>query len=141
MLLLPHFFPLTINPNNSASFTIKSNLTDAKVNPQQHPYYISISAQDKGQIYKLRHSIIIIKLLGWKVAYNFLKNKLTLLWQLFEDISLIELGEELYLIKWNHLENYSKVMTQGPWFVFVHSQYLTIQNWEPKLNPTVTHVN
>lgn len=74
-----------------------------------------------------------------KKSYTNLKIKLSSLWQLNESFHLIDLGYDYYLIKFQHFENFNKILQNGHWFI--GSQYLTIWQWEPKFNPALTHIN
>lgn len=74
-----------------------------------------------------------------KIAYHVLKVKVEQLWQLSELLVLTDLGFEYYLLKISNLDNYNKILHQGPWFI--GSQYLIIRQWEPKFNPATANIN
>lgn len=65
---------------------------------------------------------------GWVI--NSFKNKLQAIWKPTEALSLVELGSDYYLIKFNKLENYNKALHDGPWFI--GNQFLTVRKWEPR---------
>lgn len=109
------------------------NLEDEHDNPTQYPYFIPISSNEKIRLYAPWQQTVITKLVGKRVGFMFLRNKLKTLWNLNEDLNLIDLGENYYLIKFTNTKNYVKVMHQGPWFV--GSQFLSARKWEPKFSP------
>lgn len=75
------------------------SLNDENDNPADHLYFISITKHEKIRLYSPWTQSVIIKLLGPKVSYNFLKNKLYTIWQPKEPRNLIDLGYDYYLIK------------------------------------------
>lgn len=68
------------------------------------------------------------------IGYKFLLKKLQELWQPKEEINLIDLGYDFYLIKFIHMENYSHALHGGPWFISGH--YLAIRQWQPCFKPS-----
>ncbi|MBA0567397.1 hypothetical protein Golob_012136 [Gossypium lobatum] len=67
---------------------------------------------------------IIIKLLGGRIALNALSNKLYALWKLNKLIQVMVLENDFYLLKFHDDDDYSKVLTDGPWVVFKHYLYV-----------------
>ncbi|KAK4710056.1 hypothetical protein R3W88_004569 [Solanum pinnatisectum] len=59
---------------------------------------------------------IIIKVMGKKISHLYLKNKLSLIWKLSEEIVLIDLGFDYYIVFYKE-ENLHKMLQQGPWFI------------------------
>lgn len=68
--------------------------------------------------------------MGQKTSHQILKNKLTTLWKNTEDLSLIDLGADFYLIKFTNEDNLTHVFHDGPWFVSNH--WLFVRKWEQK---------
>lgn len=67
------------------------------------------------------------------MGYNLLKDKLHRLWRPSEALNITDLGNNYYLIKFVSVNNYTKALHQGPWFI--GPQYLSVRQWEPKFNP------
>ncbi|KAK4729524.1 hypothetical protein R3W88_022512 [Solanum pinnatisectum] len=112
---------------------------DEQENHQNHPNFIPIKSADKLRLYAPRRLALIIKLVGKKMGYIYLQNRLQTLWQPSEKINLIDLGEEFYLIKLSWPENFEKILHKGPWFIV--SQFISVRKWEPKFNPSQSHIN
>lgn len=93
--------------------------------------FIPITSSDKERMYKNWSNALIIKKFGRRVGYLFLQSKLQTIWKLSEQISLIDFGNDYYLVKFNKRENYDKALHEGPWFI--GNQYLTVRKWEPRL--------
>ncbi|OMO73215.1 hypothetical protein CCACVL1_17397 [Corchorus capsularis] len=73
------------------------------------------------------------KVLGKTVGYNFLLNRLKQIWDLKEEFSLVDFGNEYFLVRVRNPDDYNQVMSKGPWLVAGH--YLTIRRWKPLFRP------
>ncbi|PHU24593.1 hypothetical protein BC332_09700 [Capsicum chinense] len=94
---------------------------------------ISLSKEETDRLCSPWKHSLIIKLLGKKVTYQYLRDKLISLWQLDESFPLIDLGLDFYTVKLTHVESVSKILQNGPWFINGH--YLSIKRWEPNFVP------
>ncbi|KAH0633409.1 hypothetical protein KY284_036195 [Solanum tuberosum] len=149
---------LTSNPTSKVSFleSLISNMEeptinyvtqsldnisfhDEQENHQNHPNFIPITSADKLRLYAPWRLALIIKLVGKKIGYIYLQNRLQTLWQPSEKINLIDLGEEFYLIKLTRSKNFEKILHKGPWFI--GSQFIFVRKWKPKFNPSQSHIN
>nr|XP_016442293.1 PREDICTED: uncharacterized protein LOC107767720 [Nicotiana tabacum] len=92
--------------------------------------FIPITSEDKERIYKNWENVLIIKIFGRRVTYQFLQQKIHAIWRPTEHLSLIDLGCDYYLIKFTRQENYDKALHEGPWFI--GNQFLTVRKWEPR---------
>lgn len=52
-----------------------------------------------------------------------------------EDIHIIDLGKDFFLIKFKFLENFHKALHGGPWFLGKY--FLTVRRWEPNFRASV----
>lgn len=84
------------------------NFQDEQENPQNHSNFIPLTASEKHRLYSPWKTSIIIKLIGKKMGYMYLQNRLQNIWQLSEKINLIDLNEDYYLIKLTKTEIYEK---------------------------------
>ncbi|KAH1091757.1 hypothetical protein J1N35_019014 [Gossypium stocksii] len=57
---------------------------------------------------------MIVKLLGSKIRFNALSNKITLLWKPKGSFQLMDLENEFYLVQFNDTNDYNNVLTRGP---------------------------
>lgn len=76
---------------------------------------------------------LIIKLLGKKIGFAFLKKKIDAIWVNNGHVQLIDLGNEFFLARFSAIEDYEFALTGGPWVVFDH--YLTVRQWQEEFNP------
>ncbi|XP_019227051.1 PREDICTED: uncharacterized protein LOC109208395 [Nicotiana attenuata] len=90
---------------------------------------ISLSLEERHRIYEPWKFSIIIKLVGKRMPHHYLKRKIQDLWKPMEEFSLIDLGEDYYIIKFTKKENMDKAIHLGPWFINGH--FLSISEWKP----------
>ncbi|PPR85407.1 hypothetical protein GOBAR_AA35285 [Gossypium barbadense] len=72
---------------------------------------------------------IIVKLLGRRIGFNVLLNKVSSMWSLRNPIQVMDLENDYYLVRFQDEEDYNKVLIGGPWVIF--GQYLTVCLWLP----------
>lgn len=75
---------------------------------------------------------LIIKLLGKKIGFGFLKKKIDAIWANAGTVQLIDLGNEFFLARLSTLEDFEFALTGGPWMIFDH--YLTVRQWQEDFN-------
>lgn len=68
-----------------------------------------------------------------------LKKKIESVWAGYGSISIIDVGNEFYFVKFHSKADYEFTLTGGPWLIFEH--YLAIRKWEPKFKPYNTRTN
>lgn len=101
---------------------------------------VSLSSSDKA-IYSPWQYSIIVKVFGRKVGHLTLKHKLQELWKPSESLSLIDLGNEFFLIEYQNKDNMNKALHDRPWFVLNH--FFSVRRWEPKFlasNTKLTYI-
>ena len=76
---------------------------------------------------------LIIKTFGRNVGFHFLQSKIMALWKLVGYMECIDLEYEFYLVRFGLVEDYKKVLREGPWFI--GDQFLSIRAWEPNFKP------
>ncbi|KAH1038555.1 hypothetical protein J1N35_040298 [Gossypium stocksii] len=70
---------------------------------------------------------IIVKLLGQKIAFNALLNKVMMSWNSKHPFQLMDLENDYYLVRFNDEEDYNNVLTSGLWVIL--GQHLTFRLW------------
>ncbi|KAI9108931.1 hypothetical protein K1719_020236 [Acacia pycnantha] len=84
---------------------------------------------------------VVVKLLGRKMGYRQLRNQLQNLWKPANQIKLIDLDEDCFLVRFQDDMDYQNALLSGPWVIFGH--YLTVQPWTPSFKPhnhVINHV-
>ncbi|MBA0631919.1 hypothetical protein Godav_000746 [Gossypium davidsonii] len=78
-------------------------------------------------LYRRMSRAVIVKLLGKKIGYHTLSNKIYNLWKPSTPITIMDLKNDYFLVKLQEEDDYVRALTKGPWIVFGH--YLTMQPW------------
>ncbi|XP_057419027.1 uncharacterized protein LOC130713259 [Lotus japonicus] len=73
---------------------------------------------------------LVICLLGKKLGYRTMKNKLEQIWQLTGAFDMIDVGNGFYMVKFDMKTDRDKVIGGGPWMIFDH--YLAVSTWSPE---------
>ncbi|XVE96848.1 hypothetical protein REPUB_Repub02eG0258600 [Reevesia pubescens] len=94
---------------------------------------LPISADEHEDLCAPWRKTLIIKVLGKSVGFNFLWNRLRQIWRLEEDFSLVDLGNDFFLVRVHNPDDYNFIFSEGPWIVAGH--YLTVRKWKPLFCP------
>ncbi|KAH1108355.1 hypothetical protein J1N35_012123 [Gossypium stocksii] len=70
---------------------------------------------------------LMVKLLGRRIGYNALWNKVCSLWKPTMRFHLMDIDNVYYLVKFESALDYNNVIFKGHWVVFGH--YLSVQPW------------
>ncbi|KAL4272914.1 hypothetical protein GQ457_13G010250 [Hibiscus cannabinus] len=80
---------------------------------------------------------MIVRLLGRPIGYRALWNRIHALWSPVGEISLIDLDNEYYLVRFAIEDDFHKVLSGGPWVIY--GSYLTVQPWSRHFNSEEDH--
>ncbi|MBA0562457.1 hypothetical protein Golob_007500 [Gossypium lobatum] len=78
-------------------------------------------------LYKNMSKTVVVKLLGRKVGYQTLSNRIYHLWKPSTPISILDLENDYFMIKFQSKVDYFKALTEGSWAGF--GQHLTVHPW------------
>lgn len=135
------FKAVLINKENSLNgLYLENDKWKAPMLPQDLGDAINLSEEDKERIYAPWKFSVIVKVFNKKLAHSYLKIKLTELWKPTEPLTLIDLGNDFYVAKFNNPDNMHKDLHEGPWFAI--GKFLSVRRWEPNFVPeedTQTH--
>ncbi|KAK8522972.1 hypothetical protein V6N12_073684 [Hibiscus sabdariffa] len=70
---------------------------------------------------------LVIKLLGRRIGYSTLQNKLLDLWKPQHAFRLMDIDNDYFLVTFKDHSDFLHVLADGPWTVFGH--YLTVEPW------------
>lgn len=76
---------------------------------------------------------IIVKLLGRKIGFKELENRLKQLWVRHGIITIIDLSNDYFLVDFSSSDDLNFALTKGPWLIFYH--YLIVRKWSPNFLP------
>lgn len=79
---------------------------------------VKLTRETKIWIRKPWSNALIIKLYGRTMGFNFLQNKLNLLWKLAGRFDCVDLGKDFYSIKFSLKEDMEPILKNGLWEPF-----------------------
>lgn len=82
---------------------------------------------------------VIIKMLGGRLGFNALLNKITSLWSPVKPIQLMDLENNFYLVRLQDEEDYNRVVVRGPWIIF--ERYLTDRPWSSDFSTNQSEID
>ncbi|KAI9073481.1 hypothetical protein K1719_044555 [Acacia pycnantha] len=82
---------------------------------------------------------IVIKLLGHFITYRDLVARTQSLWQTKGSYHLVDMEKNFFLATFDLEEDYTKVLTGGPWMIF--GAYLTVQPWSLEFDSSTPSVS
>ncbi|KAG5568819.1 hypothetical protein H5410_064165 [Solanum commersonii] len=108
----------------------ESNLEDQLAETEQDDDdFICLTDEEKKRIYQPWTYSIIIKIFGKRISHQYLKRKLANLWRVSEDIVLVDLGHDYYIVKFYKKESLQRTQQHGPWFI--NRYFLSVKRWHP----------
>ena len=90
---------------------------------------VKLSKETKACIRAPWSKALIVKVFRRTVGFSYLTFKLNALWKPATRMDCVNLGNDYFLIKFYHSDDYDKVLCGGPWFIGEH--FLAIKPWEP----------
>nr|XP_009794210.1 PREDICTED: uncharacterized protein LOC104241008 [Nicotiana sylvestris] len=94
---------------------------------------IPLSPEEKERLYMPWKFSVIIKIFKRKMPHHMLRSRLINLWKPSEQLILVDLGWDFFIVKFSLEESMVKALHLGPWFVSGHFQ--SVRKWEPKFVP------
>ncbi|KAJ8755067.1 hypothetical protein K2173_016666 [Erythroxylum novogranatense] len=95
---------------------------------------IELSEPFKNLLDKLWEKAVMVKLLGRRIGYRLLKNRLISMWNLSGSLKVIDLENDFFLVNLLNTDYYLTALTKGPWVIFGHA--LAVQPWTPTFRPS-----
>ncbi|XP_020217579.1 uncharacterized protein LOC109801023 [Cajanus cajan] len=72
---------------------------------------------------------LVINVLGKRVAYRMLENKVQKEWAKNGTVRLVDISQDFYLVQFAAKEDYKHALFEGPWLIADH--YIVVQRWRP----------
>ncbi|GAV64633.1 DUF4283 domain-containing protein [Cephalotus follicularis] len=99
---------------------------------------ILISREEKERIRAPWIHILIVKVFCRSVGYHYLLTKIHQIWHSKGKLSMVDLGLNFYSVKFSLQDDFSFVLSGGPWFI--GQNFLNIYHWEHEFKATVASV-
>ncbi|XP_061369675.1 uncharacterized protein LOC133312488 [Gastrolobium bilobum] len=100
---------------------------------------IRSNKEAKARMRQRWRNAIIVKLLGRKIGVGFTKKKLESLWAKAGNITVADLGNEFFSVRFSSLEDLNLAIAGGPWIILGH--YLATRKWEPCFDPDKANIH
>lgn len=94
---------------------------------------IKLTKEEKRNIHRPWKLVLIIKVLGRKVGYNCLLNRIKPLWHPKSKMDLVAIEYDYFVVKFGSVDDYEYAKYEGPWMVMDH--YLITKEWVPNFDP------
>lgn len=88
-----------------------------------------LTEEDKARIHHPWAYSVIIKLIRLRVNHAYLKNRLNVPWKPMEELILIDLGNNYFIVKFFKEENMLTSIQRGPWFI--NGAFKSVRKWHP----------
>ncbi|KAI9119560.1 hypothetical protein K1719_009436 [Acacia pycnantha] len=120
---------------------LEVNLTekDYKVDREGDIPCIDFSRSIRALLAKGMERSLVIKLLGRSITYHDLVYRTQILWRLKGSYHLVDMDGGFYCATFDLDDDYYKVLTGGPWMIYV--AYLTTQPWSLEFDSKTTVVS
>ncbi|KAH9726006.1 DUF4283 domain-containing protein [Citrus sinensis] len=99
---------------------------------------ISFSGKIQAQLVKPWMNTIVVKLLERSTGYRALCNRLNDLWRTLQGFTVIDLENDLFLVRFKSEIDAQYALTQGPWTILGY--YLTVQQWTPHFDSSNVNI-
>lgn len=90
---------------------------------------VKVSDEELKEWSKMWRLTLVVHVLGKKVNYRVLENKINRDWARIGKVKLIDLPRGFFAVLFDKEEDYKHVLFEGPWMVADH--YLLVQRWRP----------
>lgn len=81
---------------------------------------------------------VIIKVVGKKIGYHYLYNRIQAMWRLQSPFILIDLANDFFIVKLSTKQEQNTALFHGPWMVADH--YLHMRKWRPNFEPETAEI-
>ncbi|CAI0391510.1 unnamed protein product [Linum tenue] len=91
---------------------------------------LTISADFKSKICAPWQRALVVRLLGLRIGFTNLCNRLKGLWRPQGNMEVKDLDHDCFLVNLDNEQDYYRALTDGPWVIYDH--YLVVQQWSPR---------
>lgn len=77
---------------------------------------------------------LMAKILGMSITRNFLIDRVNRMWKIKDRMEVIDLGQDIFLLRFQNVNDMERALYGGPWFILNH--YLMLTPWKPDFRPS-----
>jgi hypothetical protein len=119
-------------------FMVEGQIEEQRIGDIECPKF-SFSLKEEQRIQRPWKQGVIVQLLGRKIGYKALENRLKQLWVRKGAIQIVDLSHDFYLVTFTSLEDQCRALTEGPWMIYDH--YLVVRAWSSNFDPSTATVS
>lgn len=103
-----------MNINDTTHWRVPDVVTEIVVGLEKGIKMISLTAEEEEHLHAPWKFSLIIKLIGKRIVHHYMKTKIQDLWKPSENLPLINLGSDYYIVKFSREGNMINVLNKGP---------------------------
>lgn len=107
-------------------------IIERKYGEYDRPEFV-LSPKEEGRIYRRFKYAVIVKLLGRTIGFKALETRLQDMWIKNGIMSIADLENNFFLVKFSSKEDMNFALSEGPWLIYDH--YLIVRKWAPNFDP------
>ncbi|XP_061342058.1 uncharacterized protein LOC133288348 [Gastrolobium bilobum] len=100
---------------------------------------IKSNGEARGRMHQRWKNALIVMLLGKRIGVGFMKRRLGVLWAKAGSITVADLGNDFFSVRFRCLEDLHLAISGGPWVILGH--YLATRKWEPCFDPEKANIH
>ncbi|PNY14274.1 hypothetical protein L195_g010950 [Trifolium pratense] len=116
---------------------VEGQIEEQRIGDIECPKF-SFSLKEEQRIQRPWKQGVIVQLLGRKIGYKALENRLKQLWVRKGVIQIVDLSHDFYLVTFTSLEDQCRALTEGPWMIYDH--YFVVRAWSSNFDPSTATV-
>lgn len=95
---------------------------------------VVITKEEKARIRRPWRRSLIVCVLGRRVSYSYLYQRMKAMWRPEGTMDLIALNDDYFVVKFVALRDYEFAKFEGPWMILGH--YLIVHEWVLNFDPS-----
>lgn len=95
---------------------------------------VSFSKEKLQRLREPWRNTLMAKVLGMSINRNFLVDRVNRMWKTKDRLEVIDLGQDIFLLKFHNGDDMERALYGGPWFIL--NQYLMLTKWKPDFRPS-----
>lgn len=107
---------------------------DEDVTISDSPLAVSFTKETLKKLREPWRNTLMGKVLGMSITRSFLVERVNRIWCTKDRVEVIDLGQDVFLFKFNNGNDMERALYGGPWFILNH--YLMLTKWKPDFRPS-----
>ncbi|CAN0893219.1 hypothetical protein LINGRAHAP2_LOCUS18026 [Linum grandiflorum] len=118
---------VTATPTHNPPIMVKDN--EILLSYKNGFRYLHTSGELRAKICEPLKKALAVRLMGKSVGIQYTYDRLKAMWKPEGRMRMVDLDNEVFLVNFDHPQDYDKALTEGPWMILEH--YLICHSWDP----------